>query len=335
MSLHVLIDTLVRQSMVMVARLATSGGLRAPVAHIAEQVFRELTVELRSQGVGHKVIADMFGMSLRAYHAKIRRLDESADARRRSLWQAVLSYLETKQQVTKGELLQRFRHDDPLSVVGVANDLVTNGWVYRRGEGDALVYKLAEEAELSSNAVGDEALVSLVWILVRRHGPLEKRAFASLTPTLDVEKLDTALSALEADGRIRKYVDHGQEHYASDQCLILPTSKDAWMAAVIDHFGAVINTLCARAERQHRSGPYDHLCGGSTFHFELDIENPEWKEVIELFVEVRKRCSELRARVDAHNAQYPPQRPVQVVLYAGQHVVADHETTVTKNSGEI
>jgi CBS domain-containing protein len=43
------------------------------LAHIANQVFLELTTELEAQGVSRKVSADMFGMALRAYIKKIRR----------------------------------------------------------------------------------------------------------------------------------------------------------------------------------------------------------------------------------------------------------------------
>lgn len=65
MNVRLLIDAIVRQTMVLVAQLATSGGLRAPLAHVASQAFLELARELESQGVGRKVSADMFGMACR------------------------------------------------------------------------------------------------------------------------------------------------------------------------------------------------------------------------------------------------------------------------------
>jgi hypothetical protein len=64
---QLLIDAVVQQVTVLIAQLATSGGLRAPVAQIANQVFVQLAHELESQGVSRKVSADMFGMALRAY----------------------------------------------------------------------------------------------------------------------------------------------------------------------------------------------------------------------------------------------------------------------------
>jgi hypothetical protein len=65
MNVRILIDGIVRQTMVLIAQLATSGGLRAPLAHVAGQVFLELSKELESQGLTKKVTADMFGMALR------------------------------------------------------------------------------------------------------------------------------------------------------------------------------------------------------------------------------------------------------------------------------
>ena len=43
---QLLIDAIVQQVTVLIAQLATSGGLRATVAHIANQVFEQLAHEL-------------------------------------------------------------------------------------------------------------------------------------------------------------------------------------------------------------------------------------------------------------------------------------------------
>src|SRR6188508_1340718 len=97
MNVQVLIDSIVRQTTVLIAQLATSGGVRAPLAHVASQVFMELARELESQGVSRKVSADMFGMALRTYQRKTQRLRESATVRGRSLWEAVLEFLQSEE----------------------------------------------------------------------------------------------------------------------------------------------------------------------------------------------------------------------------------------------
>lgn len=73
MNVATLIDAIVRQTTVMIAQLATSSGNRAHLAHTANQVFLDLVHALRDQGVGSKVIADMFGMALRTYRRGQRR----------------------------------------------------------------------------------------------------------------------------------------------------------------------------------------------------------------------------------------------------------------------
>lgn len=52
MRTQLLIDSIVRQTTVLIAQLATAGGFRAPLAHLAEQVFRDLARALHEQGRG-------------------------------------------------------------------------------------------------------------------------------------------------------------------------------------------------------------------------------------------------------------------------------------------
>ncbi len=96
MNQYMLIDAIVCQTMVLTARLATSGGKRIPLAHITNQIFLDLTRELKASNLGNKVIADMFGLTLRAYHRKLKRLCESEPERGRSLWEDVATHLAKK-----------------------------------------------------------------------------------------------------------------------------------------------------------------------------------------------------------------------------------------------
>ena len=124
----------------------------------------------------------MFGMSLRAYHAKVRRLADNQDERHRSLWQSIAGFFETKGTVSRADLLHRFRHDDQMSVIGIVNDLVSNGWVFRKGDGANTMYRIAEASDIMTEDNGDESTLSLVWIIIRRHGPLERRSLAHCYP---------------------------------------------------------------------------------------------------------------------------------------------------------
>lgn len=51
MQLKLLVDGIVQQTTVLIARLSTSAGGRSPLGQIADQVFLELARELKSQGV--------------------------------------------------------------------------------------------------------------------------------------------------------------------------------------------------------------------------------------------------------------------------------------------
>jgi hypothetical protein len=57
MNAQVLINAVVRHTTVLIAQLATSGGLRAPLAHLANQVFLDLATELERQGVSRNRIS--------------------------------------------------------------------------------------------------------------------------------------------------------------------------------------------------------------------------------------------------------------------------------------
>src|SRR6185369_16651360 len=118
MNIPVLVSGIVRQTMVLIAQLATTGGARAPLAQVADQVFLDLVRELERQGVSRKVSADMFGLGLRTYQRKIQRFLESSTDRGRSLWVSVLDYVQSAVNVTRAQVLLQFANDDESQVRG-------------------------------------------------------------------------------------------------------------------------------------------------------------------------------------------------------------------------
>ncbi len=162
-----LIDAIVRQTMVLIARLSTAAGARSPLGHIEDQVFSELVSALNQQGVSNKVIADMFGMALRSYRQKVQRLAEAAPSRWTTLWSAVQSFLAEREWSTRDEVLRRFKHDDEISVRGILNDLVESGLVVRSGVRGDTRYRAANAEDLrdlgTATAIGDpEALTAAI-----------------------------------------------------------------------------------------------------------------------------------------------------------------------------
>src|SRR5690349_4695749 len=125
MNPQLLIDAIVRQTTVLIAQLSTTAGVRAPLAKMADQVFLDLAREIEAQGVGRKVVADMFGLALRSYQRKIQRITESASEPNRTLWQSLLDTLRDGSK-TRFALVERFGRDGEREVGAVLNDLVSN-----------------------------------------------------------------------------------------------------------------------------------------------------------------------------------------------------------------
>ena len=178
MNIRLLIDSIVRQTMVLIVQLATSGGLRAPLAHVAGQAFLELAKELESQGVTKKVSADMFGMALRTYQRRTQRLSQSRTDRGRSLWEALFDFIERGGVVTREEILRRFRHDDEASLRGVLRDLTESGLVFSSGSGRGTAYRIATSDELGTmrRSADSASMEAFVWSFVYREGKCDRRS---------------------------------------------------------------------------------------------------------------------------------------------------------------
>jgi hypothetical protein len=201
---------------VLIAQLATTGGVRAPLAHVANQVFVDLATELERQGLSRKITADMFGISLRAYQRKVQRLRESRTDHGRSMWEAVLDYLGSTGVVTREKVLARFHRDSEGVVASILHDLVDSGLVFCSGSGARAVYRVASAEEIDSVRRGDaaEGLPEFLWAHIYRHGPV--------TRVEDALRYRAARLVLEADAA------HG------------------WEASMYDHFQALVSTLCAK-----------------------------------------------------------------------------------------
>ncbi|MGK0360950.1 MAG: putative acetyltransferase, partial [Bradymonadia bacterium] len=250
MNVNALIDAIVRQTTVLIAHLATAAGVRAPLAHVANQIFLDLVTELRNQGVGGKVIADMFGMALRTYHARVRRLSESATDRGRTLWEAVLAYVQEQDLAQRTQVLHRFRYDDEATVRGVLNDLVESGMIFRAGRGERTVYRAAQAGDVADPTADPiEADATLVLVAINRFQPVS-RADIEHVVRLEEGALAIALERLEGDGRAtREAVKDGAEDgelWRCEECVIPFGTPVGWEAAVFDHYQALVTALCTK-----------------------------------------------------------------------------------------
>jgi hypothetical protein len=317
MNVQLLIDAVVRHTTALIAQLATAGGVRAPLAHVANQVFLALTTELEAQGVSRKVSADMFGMALRAYQKKIQRLSESSTVRGRSLWEAVLEYLEQSSVVTRAEVLQRFRNDDGVLVRGVLHDLVENGLVSCSGTGGHAVFRKTTDEERAALARNGMGLEEFLWVLIYREGPVSSETLAKLCGVKERE-LDGPLARLRGEQRILQE----QDRWSAREFCVPLGSEAGWEAAMLDHYQALVRTLCARLSRLGERSSLSDATGGSTYTMHVWPGHPHEEEVVGTLGRVRRDLAELRRRVVAYNAEHRvPHEYESVVFYAGQSVL--------------
>jgi hypothetical protein len=323
MNITVLIDSIVRQVTVLIAQLATVGGTRSPLAHLANQVFVQLARELESQGVSRKVSADMFGMALRAYVRKVRRLSEAESEPGTTLWRAVLEFVRNEKLVARRRVLERFGRDDELSLSAVLHDLTRNGLIFASGAAEHAVYRAASDEELGELArlSPEQGLEELAWVLAYREGPIGDDELATRLGR-SPEDVRPVLDRLLLDGRVQRTKD--QRLIALD-CVVPLGAAAGWEAAVFDHVQAVVQTICQRvqqatgADGAHAPG---EPIGGSTYSFDIWAGHPLEAEVKGQLDQLRERLGELRRRVDEHNRTAGlPAAYRQVVTYLGQCLI--------------
>jgi hypothetical protein len=324
LNVQLLIDSIVRQTTVLIAQLATSGGLRAPLSRIAGQVFLDLAREIEAQGVSRKISSDMFGMALRSYQRKTQRLRESQTERGRTLWEAVFDFLGQKEVVTRREVLARFDRDDEGLVRGVLHDLTESALVFASGSGNRTAYRVASEDDLRRLRKNEDEgeLDALLWVTIYRQGPLSRAALLERS-ALRPEALDASLSRLCSRSRIREQTTQGDPVYSASELVIGLGAEVGWEAAVLDHFQALVKTICQKLSLEPAARATD-MVGGSTYTFVVWDGHPLESEARAQLAQFRQKQSDLRKRIDAYNAEHTiPSQNVRVITYGGQCVIED------------
>jgi hypothetical protein len=330
MTVRTLIDAIVRETVVLIAQLATSGGLRAPLAHVAEQVFLELAQELERQGVTRGVSADMFGMALRTYQRRTQRVAHSRTERGRSLWEAVFDFIRQGGVVTREEVFRRFRRDDETSLRAVLRDLTESGIVFSSGSGRHSAYRVATEEEIGKLRQSDDraSLDALVWSVVFRDGPLTLDRLCDVC-RMSAPELEPLLASLVASGRVEQVQTGGRTEYRSRELVLGFENPAGWEAAVLDHYSALVRTITRKLAVDQKASLGDEV-GGSTYHFVVWRGHPMEDEVLGELRRFRERQSALRDRVDRYNEDNGlPRERFQVTAYFGQTVVGEDDEAST------
>jgi hypothetical protein len=317
MNATLLIDAIVRETTVLIAQLSTAAGLRAPLANIAEQVFLQLSREIESQGVPRKVVADMFGLALRGYQKKVQRLTENTTSVGGTLWSAIVAFVEQHGEVSRRQLLTRFRPEDPTSVGAVLSDLVHSGLVERFGSGDASSYRIGGNggnAQLAARAMPGAAS-ALVWATIFRNPALTRSELAEL---LGQERslVDDVVADLLEHNRITQ-----RDERLHAELLIVPVgAHEGWEAALFDHYHAVVRALSTKLRLGKAQSQALDVVGGATLTFDVHAAHPRRAEVYGLLAAVRTQLNALWEEVEAHNREHPIPEGTgeEVCFYFGQ-----------------
>ncbi len=320
MHTKLLIDSIMRQTTVLIAQLSAAAGMRAPLSHLADEVFLNLSKELEEQGVSRKVVADMFGLALRTYQRRVQRLEQSADDKSTTLWQAVNEYLEAKGQLSRSQIFERFRHDDPEAVGAVLADLVQSGFASRTGRSTSAVFATTppEARRLLARQGKEDTAAPLVWLDICRHpGTLSSEVAERVG--IDEELVDKVVFRLHAEGQLTSEADGP---LSAKECVIEVGSEMGWEAAVFDHFQAASAAITAKLRRGQSRATADDTTGGRTMSFEVADGHPQEKEVLELLSRFRRETDELFEKVKMTNQQNPlkEESVKRVVFYFGQLV---------------
>lgn len=320
MHTKLLIDSIMRQTTVLIAHLSAAAGIRAPLAHLADEVFLSLSKELEEQGVSKKVVADMFGMALRTYQRRVQRLETSATDADTTLWQAVNDYLQEAGQATRAQIFERFRRDDPESVGAVLADLVQSGLVSRTGRATSAVFVATPPAarRLLARQGKEDTAAALVWLDICQHpGTLTQEVAERVG--LDGELAEKMVERLHSEGQLKSAVGGPLR---AKEFVIDVGSEVGWEAAVFDHFQAAAAAITAKLRKgQARSSAAD-TTGGRTLSFEVASGHPQEQEVLELLSRLRRETDELWEKVKATNSEKPlsEEQVKRVVFYFGQFV---------------
>ncbi|MCB9616725.1 MAG: hypothetical protein H6721_17345 [Sandaracinus sp.] len=306
-----LIDAIVQQTTVLVAQLATAAGIRAPLAHVADEVFLHLATELEQQGVRKKVAADMFGLALRSYQKKVRRLVESKTSRDQTLWEAVLGHVGAKGRIARSALLHDFRADDEATVAAIVGDLVGSGLVTASDEDDP-VFTIVRDAAVDPSAV--EVLATKLWHAL----DVEPCTEDMLRASFDEEDFDAALAELRARGHVE---EDAQGRLRAVLFTVPVGARQGWEAAVFDHYRALAKAVAAKVQAGPRSELADRV-GGATLSFDLHPEHPHRERVEGLLAKVRGEVGALWDEVAAYNRAHPydGEAREKVTFYFGQNL---------------
>jgi hypothetical protein len=112
--------------------------------------------------------------------------------------------------------------------------------------------------------------------------------------------------------------------YRSQRCLIPFGQSAGWEAALLDHYQAMVRSICAKLNQGSTTAKADDRIGGSTYSFDTWTGHPYAERIYGPLSEQRRALSDLGNEVSAYNTRLKKRGSVdRVTFYFGQMVDSD------------
>jgi hypothetical protein len=246
--------------------------------------------------------------------------------RDRTLWEAVIEFVNAEGPVRRRRLLERFSRDDERAVLAVLSDLVRSGLLYSAGRGESTVYECTSDRARSELRDTDEleVIATLVWGTSFRHPGSRVADLPELT-RLPEASTRAAVESLLADGRL---IQEPDGRLSAAPFVIKSGAASGWEAAVFDHFQAMSSAIVhkliqrTRPEEEAESTPTRDEVGGTTLHFGVHPDHPFEAEVRGTLGRIRRDLETLWQKVAEYNRQHPldDEAATRITFYFGQIV---------------
>lgn len=320
-----LIHLIVSQFTVLIAQLATRSGMRPPLARVSDEMFQSLVAELQVQGVPQRVIADMFGLALRGYQARVQRLEQRDEEEQLTLSMNLLGAIQSMGPVSRDLLTTRFADVEEATFRSTLRDLVDSGMVKMEGTRAKPVYTAIrqDDARMASDDLQLHALRDLVSVFLYRHGPADAQTIATRLKAPRATVFE-ALELLMDVGSVSSQLNDDNVPVFRAKTYHVPSAENGgsgWEAAIFDHVQAMCATII-QSLRMEQEDVRKQSVGGGTYSFDVWEGHPHFHEVQELLNTHRRAASELRQRVQKYNEEYELAPSItRTTFYCGQYVI--------------
>lgn len=305
------------------ATLKVTDPLRMDFAGIAEKTVHDLVGVLRQEGLTNEEIAAALDLSIAGFYRKVKDLRETYSpgdgTRRPTLWELVYDFVleqsggSRDRPVSYMAIEARFAQLTPERLGAMLRYLVRFGRLSMTGHGPSRRYRIVER-ELPTGATYHDAVVTLY-----RDGPMTSAELAQRLET-DEASCHAWLGRLRDAGRLEETtVGRQPTRYRATGYHIEPDEPAGYEAALWDHFQAVVRAICMKVRLGATQASMRDLIGGTTFSFDLPVDDPLYAEISGFLAETRQRM-ESWLRRHGELQPRPGARHARVTIYTGQMV---------------